>query len=261
MPRHRKTRRAASKSWDAVAAWYTGWSGADGSRHHRRIAIPAVLDLLQPNPNERVLDIGCGPGALAPHITRAGARYVGVDASERLIAFARRHHSESGRFLIGDTTRLGAIAGLKPASFDAASFLLSIQDIDPLDAALFGAAWALKPGGRLVIVMTHPCFRVPRQSGWGWDEKRRLRFRRVDRYLTRLDVPMQPYGGGRMGTTRSYHRPLSDYFAALSGAGFVIDTMREIAAEPLSPKRRETSAEAMARQEFPLFLVIRALRR
>ena len=38
----------ASTSWDSVATWYDGWVGEDGSEHHREVAIPALLDLLEP---------------------------------------------------------------------------------------------------------------------------------------------------------------------------------------------------------------------
>ena len=63
--------------------------------------------------------------------------------------------------------------------------------------------------------MTHPCFRVPRQSGEGWDEQRKLLYRRVDRYLSPLAVPMKAYAGGRAATW-SYHRPLEDYVNGLA---------------------------------------------
>jgi SAM-dependent methyltransferase len=216
--KHHNDRRASSRSWDAVAGWYAGWVGKDGSRHHRQLAIPALLDLLEVRAGESLIDIGCGPGVLAPPVAKAGARYTGVDLSPKLIAIARQNHAGSGRFLVADATRLAEAPPLQSLSFDAACFLLSLQDIDPLDAAIASAASMLRPGGRLVMLMTHPCFRVPRQSGWGWDENRSLQFRRVDRYLTPLAVPMQDYGGGRSGTTRSYHRPLSAYAAALSAA-------------------------------------------
>src|SRR5690606_21175062 len=112
------------------------------------------------------------------------------------------------------------VPGLSPGTFHAAVFLLSIQDIEPLGEALEGVRATLAPGGRLVIVMTHPCFRVPRQSGWGVDEGRGLTYRRVDRYLTELAVPMKRYGrGGREGATRSYHRPLQTYVEALARVG------------------------------------------
>ena len=56
--------RAPSRSWDPVADWYTGWVGVEGSEHHRRLAIPALMELLAPAPGERILDVGCGPMVL-----------------------------------------------------------------------------------------------------------------------------------------------------------------------------------------------------
>jgi SAM-dependent methyltransferase len=251
--------RAAGRGWDPVADWYTGWVGAEGSEHHRALAIPVLLDLLHPAPGEQVLDLGCGPGVLAPHVAAAGARYTGVDASPRLIRFARRHHGAHGRFFVGDATRLSESPGLAAGSFDAAVFLLSIQDIDPLDDALACAAWALRPGGRVVVLMMHPCFRIPRQSGWGWDEGRRLRFRRVDRYLAPLAVPMKGYAGGR-GATRSYHRPLSAYVNGLAANGLFVDRIREVPTHRTPAPGPHARAERIAGEEIPLFLGLRAVK-
>lgn len=251
---------SASRSWDPVAAWYTGWSGAQGSEHHRRLAIPALLELLAPVAGERILDVGCGPAALAPHIARAGARYTGVDSSRRLLAFARRHHGASGEFVLGDATRLSHVRSIDAGAFDAVVFLLSIQDIDPLDRAIESAAWALRPGGRIVMLMTHPCFRIPRQSGWGWDPHRRLQFRRIDRYLTPLSVPMKRYGGSRRGATRSYHRPLTDYFTAIAGAGIFVDRVLEVPTFRGEAGTRSGSAGQSAEREIPLLLGIRGVR-
>jgi SAM-dependent methyltransferase len=257
-PRKNQAQPSGSASWDPVADWYAGWVGAEGSEHHRRLAIPALLDLLRPAAGERVLDVGCGPGVLAPHIRSAGADYTGVDASRRLIAIARGHHGARGRFVVGDATRLRGVAGIAAEVFDAAVFLLSIQDIDPLEDALRSAAWALRPGGRVVMLMTHPCFRIPRQSGWGWDAGRRLRYRRIDRYLTRLAVPMKGYGRG--GATRSYHRPLGAYVNGLADCGLLVDGVHEIPTFKTHPPGPGSKAEKMAMREIPLFLGLRAVK-
>ncbi len=209
---------------------------------------------------EHILDVGCGPGVLAPHVAKAGARYTGVDSSRKLVAFARRHHGEHGRFLVGDATKLRQLPELSGASFAAAVFLLSIQDIEPLEDALAAAASLLEEGGRIVLLMTHPCFRVPRQSGWGWDAGRRLQFRRVDRYLTRLAVPMKQYGGGR-GATRSYHRPLQAYVNGLAGCGLLIDCIQELPTYKAAQPVQTSKAERLALREIPLFLGLRAVKR
>jgi ubiquinone/menaquinone biosynthesis C-methylase UbiE len=70
--------------------------------------------MLEPRPGEHVLELGCGPGALAPHVVAAGARYTGVDLSHKLIAAARRHHGHRGRFVVGDDRAAGA--GIPPES-------------------------------------------------------------------------------------------------------------------------------------------------
>src|SRR5919197_4909735 len=194
--------RRESAGWDPFADWYRGWVCELGSEHHRRLAIPAVLSLLDLRTGDRVLDIGAGHGVLAGYVLDEGASYTGVDLSPRLIEAARRTYGKSARFYVADAADLRSVTELRPESFDAAVFLLSIQDIEELDRAIASTAGLLVPGGRLVILMTHPSFRIPRQSGWGWDEGRKLRYRRVDRYLTALAVPMKSYGTDRHGATR-----------------------------------------------------------
>lgn len=256
---HRGRRPAAPTSWDPLATWYNGWVGEAGSEHHREVAIPAVLRLLDPRPGERILDIGAGQGVLAPQIARAGAQYTGVDASPRLIQLARKLHHAHGRFLVGDARKLLALPEISEAAFDAAVFLLSLQDMDPLEPVLASAAAALKPGGRLVLLLTHPAFRVPRQSGWGWDEGRKLVFRRVDRYLTPLPVPMKTLPGRDVhATTRSFHRPIGAYVNGLAEVGLLVDRMEEIPAHKLKTPEGNSRAETLARKEIPLFLAMRA---
>jgi SAM-dependent methyltransferase len=240
--------------WDALAHWYDGWMGAEGGEHHRRLAIPAVLDLLQLQPNESLLDIGAGQGVLAPYIARTGASYTGIEISPRLLALAQKRHSTQGRFLHGDARRLREVVGLRPQQFDAVVFLLSIQDMNPLESVLDSAAWALRGGGRLVILMTHPCFRVPRQSGWEHDPQRDLNFRRVDRYLTPLAVPIKSYGKKRSGVSISFHRPLSHYINGLASCGLLVDELQEISTHETG----QTQAEQRANVEIPLFVGLRA---
>ena len=254
MTKKRDFNRARSQSWDAVAQWYAGWSGRHGSHYHRTLAVPLLLELLDLKAGERIADLGCGHGILAPSVAGLGIRYVGVDLAPRLIAEARRHHVRHGRFLVGDVTCLPEHRLLADGGFDTAAFLLSIQDINPLEDALVEAARLLRPGGRLVMVMLHPCFRIPRQSGWGWDEGRGLKFRRLDSYLSRLAIPMQAHG---QGTTRSYHRPLGDYVAALNTAGLAVTGFKEVA--DIAGWQSGWAGKRAAR-EFPLFLGLKAVK-
>lgn len=258
--RNRRPQAESSQSWDPVAEWYAGWSGVHGSDHHRRVAIPTVMALLELRRGERVLDVGCGPGALAAHVARAGAEYTGVDASRKLVRLAERHHGDYGRFVVGDATRQDLLAEVGRERFDAVVYLLSLQDIDPLAETIRLASGAVRSGGRLVALMVHPCFRMPRQSGWGWDPGRKLRFRRIDSYMSPGAVPMKRYGGTGGGATRSYHRPLEQYAKALASAGFLIQRLDEIPYARRSTGSPNSRAEQRSNEEIPLFLAIRALK-
>lgn len=251
----RPASRRPPEGWDAVASWYDGWVGKGGSEHHKRLAIPAVTALLQAKPGEQVLDIGCGTGVLAAAVARTGAKYTGLDVSPKLLELARKHHGADGRFVRGDAAALLTAEGIRAAAFDAVVFLLSIQDMNPLAGVITSAASVLKPGGRAVLLMTHPAFRVPRQSGWGFDEGRKLVYRRVDRYLTPLPVPMKQHASG---VTISFHRPLSEYINTLGEAGLWTDRIEEIPAVETGLKKTRDKAQEQADAEIPLFLALRA---
>lgn len=248
---------AAGSSWDRVATWYDGWVGQYGSHYHQSIALPAAVRLLEPRAGEEILDVGAGQGVLAPHVTSAGARYTGVDASPRLISLARRRHGAGTRFFVGDATRLQEVAGLREAVYDGGVYLLSIQDMDPLAAIFASLDWALAPTGRVVLLMTHPAFRQPRHSGWGFDESRKLTFRRIDSYLSQMAVPMKAVGRGP--ATRSYHRPISAYVNGLARFGFAVDALEELPDLEPSARPRGSGNEPHS-PEIPLFLGLRARR-
>jgi len=248
-------------SWERVATWYDGWVGDRGSAYHRELAIPAVLDLLQPQSGETVLDVGGGQGVLAPYLVQSGASVTVVDASGKLIAAARRRHRslKGARFLVGDARSLPSVTGLTEGAFDAATFLLSLQDMDQIEEVVRGVSWALRDRSRVVLLMTHPAFRQPRHSGWGVDEGRKLTYRRIDAYLGEMAVPMKSLAGGL--PTRSFHRPISTYVNAFAEAGFATDAMLEI--PDLPPDRRPgraTRGDARASAEIPIFLGLRAVR-
>ena len=244
--------------WDPLARWYDGWVGESGSKHHRLLAIPTLLDLVEIQPGETLLDVGCGQGAFSGYVIEAGGKYSGVDLSEEMIRIARTRFRDRGTFLVGDALDLGAIDQLDKPGYDIITFLLSLQDMDPLFDAVRSAAALLKKGGRMGILLTHPSFRIPRQSGWGWDDNRKLRFRRVDSYLSRLAVPLKLYPGKSKGVTRSFHRPLQDYVQALTGNNLVIDGLVEIPTYKEATAGDNPKSVNRANREIPLFLGLRA---
>lgn len=65
----------------------------------------AVLDLLAPKQGEIILDLGCGTGDLTHQISRRGAKVIGVDNSESMIAAARQKYPDL-TFKLADAVQL-----------------------------------------------------------------------------------------------------------------------------------------------------------
>jgi len=67
------------------------WS-AEGYDHHARFVSElagGVFDWLAPKPGERILDLGCGDGALTERLVAAGASVLGIDHSPSMLDAAR----------------------------------------------------------------------------------------------------------------------------------------------------------------------------
>jgi SAM-dependent methyltransferase len=100
-----------------------------------------VLELLRPQPGERILDVGCGDGVLSHKILEAGATVVGVDGSQDMVEAARKRGIEA--LLVGPL-HLSFEAEFDGAFSNAA---LHWMKRDP-DAVLYGVRRSLKPDGR-----------------------------------------------------------------------------------------------------------------
>jgi SAM-dependent methyltransferase len=263
---HRKAgpppgRAAQDQGWDPVAAWYDKLVGDAGSDYHRQLILPAALRLLAMASGESVVDVCCGQGVLAKVLLelRIGG-YLGVDASPRLIEAARRRHGVDGRarFLVADACGPGAWAD---GSHDAAACLMAVHDVRDLDGMLRNLSAALKPGGRAVLIFMHPCFRIPQQAHWGWDNDQKVQFRRVDRYVKPLEIPISTHPGRDSGEqTLFYHRPVSEVLNALGRAGLGVVASEELCSHRRSQSGPFSKAEHRAAEEFPLFLALKAVK-
>jgi ubiquinone/menaquinone biosynthesis C-methylase UbiE len=259
-PHGRRLRR--DRGWHDVAAWYDELVGERGSEYQREVVIPRTVKLLEAKRGERVLDVACGQGVLCRALAEGGARVSGVDIAPALIEAARRR-SRSIHLAIdyrtGDARRLADI--FEPNTFDAAVVVLAIQNIAPVSPVWEGCHRVLAPRGRLVVVMMHPCFRVPRASGWGWDDQRQAQYRAIEQYLSssRVEIQIHP-GSDPSQTTPTFHRPLQAYVNTLGSAGFAIGRVEEWTSHKTSPAGPRKAALDKSRKEIPLFLALRAIK-
>lgn len=121
------------------------WNASRYATHARFVAelgMP-VVELLAPRPDERILDLGCGDGALTARLAELGCSVVGVDADPDMVRAACER---------GLDARLADGAALPfEHEFDAvfSNAALHWMKADP-DGVVAGVARALKPGGRFV---------------------------------------------------------------------------------------------------------------
>ena len=106
-----------------------------------------VVELLAPQPGERIIDLGCGTGALTAQIAAAGADVVGIDASEAMIARAKELYPEL-RFEVAKGEDFAVEVPVDAVFSNAALHWMS-----PPEAVAASVARALEAGGRFVAEM------------------------------------------------------------------------------------------------------------
>ncbi|HMD54684.1 MAG TPA: class I SAM-dependent methyltransferase, partial [Phycisphaerae bacterium] len=252
---------AAASDWSHVADWYDQLIGEQGTSHQQKTIIPGTLRLLDLTPGQKVLDIACGQGVLCRALAQKGISSVGIDLADSLISAARQRQTNPAieQYHVADARKLQTYPFISPGSFDAAVCILAIQNMTPLSPIWQGVRHALKPSGSLVIVMMHPCFRIPQKSSWQWDNASQSQYRRIDSYLSSEKIPIAMHPGSNPDqTTLSFHRPLQAYINTLGSAGLWIDRVEEWISHKLPPEGKKFAALDKIRREIPLFLALRA---
>lgn len=108
----------------------------------------AALGLLDPRPGEIILDLGCGDGVLTERIAAAGARVIGLDASEAMVEAARARGIDA---FVADAQALDLDGqAFRFGQFDATFSNAALHWMLDPDAVASGVFKAVKPGGRFV---------------------------------------------------------------------------------------------------------------
>ena len=263
---HRNTRkqvkpkivRSKATLWDQASRWYDSLVGVSGSGYHQTIVMPGVFKMLQLKPGRRVLDLACGQGVFSRFLLEKRIKPEGLDSSEELLNMARSRSVKSIPYHLGNASDTKLLHGQE---FDGIACLLAVQNMEKVEPVFQNVARWLKPKGKFVMVLTHPCFRIPRQTHWGWDDGKKIEYRRIDRYANEMKIPiLTPPFVDKVNYTMTYHRPLQNYFSALLKAGLCVDSLEEWMSNKESTPGKRSRGENRARKEVPLFMAIRAVR-
>jgi 2-polyprenyl-3-methyl-5-hydroxy-6-metoxy-1,4-benzoquinol methylase len=221
------------QAWDANASFWDARMG-EGNDFHRALVWPSTERLLQLRKGERVLDIACGNGQASRAMAAAGADVTAFDFSPEMIGFARRRNPPHGpqiRYLVLDATDEAALLSLGEGAFDAAICNMALFDMADIEPVIRALPRLLRPGGRFVFSVIHPCFNSGgiAQCAEQRDIEGVIRVDysiRVYSYLT----PTVSHGLAMVGQPRPqlyFHRPLHVLLGAMFRVGFALDGLEE----------------------------------
>lgn len=212
---------------------------------------PVLRAMLPELRGKRVLDLGCGYGWHCQYASEQGAGAVlGIDLSEKMLGYAREHHSSPAaqyrRLAIEDSA-------FAEGEFDVVLSSLALHYVEDFRLVCRKVHHALSTGGSFVLTVEHPVFTSRAAQDWHYGEDGE-----------RLHWPVDDYQAEGLRNARflgsdvvKYHRTVATYMNALIGAGFRITQV----AEP-KPTEEAMAASADMRDEArrPIFLGIAAIK-
>lgn len=247
-----------STSWGKVANWYDNFLEKNDDSYQRQLILPNLIRLLKIKREEVLLDLGCGQGFFSREFKRSGAKVIGVDISPELIEIAKKHRNGLIEYHVAAAHDLGFI---RAESIDKIAIILTLQNIQNINDVIKECRRVLKPKEKLFIVLNHPAFRIPKKTSWGWDNEKKVQYRKIDEYLSESGEKIQMHPGIKPSEkTISFHRPLQFYFKILSNNGFCVSRLEEWNSHKTSEPGPKAEAENKARREIPLFLFLEAIK-
>ena len=220
--------------WDTNAETWDKRIGSGGGWQSIVIA-PTVECMLNIQPGESVLDIACGNGQFSRRLAELGASVVASDFSPQLIELAKRRTTEQAdriAYYVVDATdeaQLLALRGAEKRHFDAAVCNMALMDMPAIEPLFRAVAKLLKPDGRFVFSIMHPCFNglartlLPSLADYDSEPTYSIKVSRylsaeVTKGLAIFDQPVQQY---------YWHRPLHAVLNSAFSIGLVMDRLEE----------------------------------
>jgi SAM-dependent methyltransferase len=184
---------------------------------------PAMLALAGDVAGRRILDAGCGSGALLAALRDVGAIVAGFDKSAGMLQVARRRLGGDADLQVAE---LGSPLPYPADTFDDVTASLVLHYLEDWGSALAELRRVLKPGGRLIVSVNHPF----RENLWHREVGLEPDYFATYHYVAEWTV------GGQSALLRFWTRPLHAMTDAFTAAGFRVSVISEPAVAPDTPR-------------------------
>ena len=223
------------KAWDNNASFWDQKMG-EGNDFVNLLIWPALERLLKPVEGEQILDIACGNGLTSRRLAANGAHVVAFDFSKELIKYARirtSEYSDQIEYKVVDATDKSALLKLGRKRYDAAICNMALFDIADIIPLLQALPNLLKPAGRFVFSILHPCFnnRGMAHVAEMEDKAGKLTMKYAVKIWSYMSSTVA-HGIAITGQPKPhlyFHRPLQEIFGVCFKSGFVLDGFEECA--------------------------------
>lgn len=257
--------RQSQTIWNENAAYWDRFTG-EGTAWHRHLIDPAVDRLLAVQAGEQVLDVACGNGYFARRLAHQGACVTACDFSDEFLKHARartRAHAERIAYRLLDATNPAELAALGEQVFDAVYCGMALHDMVTIDPLLAALPVLLKPAGRFVFSVLHPCFNASGATLMMEEQDHEGELTTVYAVKVSTYLGLAPRKGrgisGQPTPQYYFDRPLSTLFSACFRAGLALTGLEEPAFDAAFESRRPLGWSGKLK-EIPPVLVARCVR-
>jgi 2-polyprenyl-3-methyl-5-hydroxy-6-metoxy-1,4-benzoquinol methylase len=253
----------AKQAWNQNAKFWDERMG-EGNDFVEVLIWPVTERLLALKPGERVLDVACGNGLTSRRMAAMGAQVIAIDFSKQMIEHAKKRaiiDPDRLQYTVVDATDYDALMALGENSFDAALCNMALFDMAEIEPLMRALRSLIRPGGRLVFSVIHPCFNNPHMVHVGEMEDRNGEI--VTIYSVKIYGYMSStikFGIGILGQPVAhpyFHRPLSKLFKPGFEAGLLLDALEEAAFPPGHPSGSNHLSWGGNYSEIPPVLIAR----
>jgi len=249
----KKNTQKNTTGWGKVAQWYDKHL-KDEDTYHAQVVMPNLFRLIDLKKNQSLLELGCGQGYFLEKLFEKSENLTGVDIGAELISIAQKKNPKI-KYITASADDQTILDG---QTFDVIIVVLALQNMKNLNAVVDTVSRLLNPDGRVYLVLNHPAFRIPQHSDWVFDTDKHMQSRRVDAYMSSIDVSidMNPGSKTKKNMTQSFHRPLQVYSKSFMRNNLAITKIEEWISHKESEKGPRQEAENKSRKEFPMFMCL-----